>query len=89
MPHPLYAKAGDYLVKIIPVITFIDNVSGNITWQWNKHYVIYASNAWLPREMLSHEWTIRFVTSSPHSSPMELMESFRKSLEYEKLFYII
>ena len=62
------------------LIIFMDNVSGNISKQWNKHYVIYMSNASLPREMLDQEFNVRFVTSSPHPSPMELMHAMKESM---------
>ncbi|KAI0313488.1 hypothetical protein OF83DRAFT_1165574 [Amylostereum chailletii] len=81
MPNAWRAKAGDHLVKSVPLIVFMDDVSGNITRQWNKHHVIYTLNAWLPREMLGKEWAIRYVTSSPNLAPMELMDSFRQSVK--------
>ncbi|KAG0693274.1 hypothetical protein DFH29DRAFT_985530 [Suillus ampliporus] len=40
------------MVYAVPLIIFMDNVSGNISKQWNKHHAIYMSNANLPREML-------------------------------------
>ncbi|KAI5995504.1 hypothetical protein EDD15DRAFT_2365685 [Pisolithus albus] len=58
----------------------MDDVSGNVSKQWNKHFVIYMSNANLRREMLDHEFFIRFVTSSPHASPMELMHAMKQSI---------
>ncbi|KIO21113.1 hypothetical protein M407DRAFT_15855 [Tulasnella calospora MUT 4182] len=39
-----------------------------------------ASNANLPREMLEKEFCVRFVTSSPNVSPMELMRSVKESI---------
>ncbi|KAG2094609.1 uncharacterized protein F5147DRAFT_747791 [Suillus discolor] len=44
-----------------------------LTVQWNKHHTIYMSNANLPHEMLEKEFFVRFVTSSPHTAPMELI----------------
>lgn len=82
MPHPLRTKANGRMVYSVPIIIFMDNVSGNISKQWNKHIVIYMSNANLPREMLEKEFCIRFVTSSPHASPMELMQAMKKSIRY-------
>jgi hypothetical protein len=58
MPHPLCAKAGDQMVYIVPLIVFMDDVSGNILKQWNKHHVVYMSNANLPRETLEKEFCI-------------------------------
>lgn len=81
MPHPLRAKADGRMVYTVPVIVFMDDASGNISKQWNKHIVVYLSNAGLPREMLEKEFCTRFVTSSPHASPMELMRAVRDSME--------
>ena len=81
MPHPLRAKSDGRMVYTIPVIVFMDDASGNISKQWNKHIVVYLSNAGLPREMLDKEFCTRFVTSSPNASPMELMRAVRDSME--------
>ncbi|KAH9943747.1 hypothetical protein B0H21DRAFT_779613 [Amylocystis lapponica] len=57
----------------------MDNVSGNISKQWNKHHVIYMSNANMPREIIEKEFCVQFVSSSPHAMPMELMTAMRTS----------
>lgn len=80
MPHPFRATAGNRMVYSVPLILFQDDVSGNVSKQWNKHYVVYASNANLPREVLEKEFCVRFVTSSPHVSPMELMRGVKESI---------
>lgn len=81
MPHKYRATAGNRMVYSVPLIVFMDDVSGNISKQWNKHHVIYMSNANLPREMLEKEFFLRFVTSSPHTTPMELMRAMGQMLE--------
>jgi hypothetical protein len=58
----------------------MDNVSGNISKQWNKHFVAYLSNNNLPHEMIEKEFCVRFVTSSPHASPMEIMNAIQDSI---------
>ncbi|KAG1876990.1 hypothetical protein C8R48DRAFT_745465 [Suillus tomentosus] len=68
------------MVYAVPLIIFMDDVSGNISKQWNKHHATYMSNANLPREMLKKEFFVRFVTSSPHAAPMELMRAMKDSL---------
>lgn len=70
------------MVYSVPLLLFEDDVSGNISKQWNKHYVIYMSNANLPRQMLEKEFCVRFVTSSPHASPLELMAAVKQSILY-------
>lgn len=79
-PNPLRTKAKGRMVYTVPLIVFMDDVSGNISKQWNKHYVVYVSNALLPRETLEKQFYIRFVTSSPHATPMELMMALKESI---------
>ena len=81
MPHPLHAKANGRMVYTVPVIVFMDDASANVSKQWNKHIIVYLSNAGLPREMLEKEFCTRFVVSSPNASPMELMHAVRDSIE--------
>jgi len=80
MPNPWRAKANGRMVYCVPVIVFMDDVSGNISKQWNKHYVVYLSNANLPRTMLEKEFCVRFVSSSPHATPSELMKGVKDTL---------
>ncbi|KAL1938673.1 hypothetical protein VTO73DRAFT_11488 [Trametes versicolor] len=73
MPHPDRALAEGLEVECPPLIVFIDDVSGNSTKQWNVHYSCYVSNAALPRAELEKDGNIRFVATSPHASPMEII----------------
>ncbi|KAI6017560.1 hypothetical protein BKA83DRAFT_4015195, partial [Pisolithus microcarpus] len=79
-PNVWREKSGGRMVYNVPLIIFMDNVSGNISKQWNKHHVIYMSNANLPCEMLEQEFYVWFVTSSPHAAPMELMHAMKESI---------
>ncbi|KAF8593558.1 hypothetical protein BDV93DRAFT_460863 [Ceratobasidium sp. AG-I] len=81
MPNPVRQIAKGRPVYSIPVIMFMDDVSGAKTTQWNKHYSAYMSNGSIPREKLQSEFHVRFVATSPHASPLELMEGIRKSFE--------
>ncbi|KAG8781669.1 hypothetical protein FRC12_021639 [Ceratobasidium sp. 428] len=81
MPHPLQSTAGSRLVYSVPVIVFMDDASGNVSKQWNKHWSSYLSNAALPREELQSEYNVRFVSTSAHASPSELMQGIRASME--------
>ncbi|KAI0345233.1 hypothetical protein BDW22DRAFT_1470253, partial [Trametopsis cervina] len=80
MPHPMRARANGRMCYSVPLIIFMDDVSGNVSKQWNKHHVVYMSNANLPRQMVEKEFCVRFVSSSPHATPMELMEAVRDSI---------
>ncbi|KAG2099140.1 hypothetical protein BD769DRAFT_1631222 [Suillus cothurnatus] len=79
-PNPLRTRSQGRMVYAVPLIIFMDDVSGNISKQWNKHHAIYMSNANLPREMLEKEFCVRFVTSSPHAAPMEMMSAMQDSI---------
>jgi hypothetical protein len=81
-PNPLHTRSQGRMVYAVPLIIFMDDVSGNISKQWNKHHAIYMSNANLPREMLEKEFCVRFVTSSPHAAPMEMMSAMQDSIGY-------
>jgi hypothetical protein len=81
MPHPLRLQAGGQVVYSIPVIIFQDDVSANRSKQWNKHHVIYLSNAALPRKAMNHESNVRFVGSSPHANPLEMMACIKEMCE--------
>ncbi|KAI6029918.1 hypothetical protein BKA83DRAFT_4030647, partial [Pisolithus microcarpus] len=88
-PNSWRKKSGGHMVYTVPLIIFMDDVSGNISKQWNKHFVIYMSNASLWHEMLDREFCVRFVTSSPHASPMELMHAMKQSISYASVSGII
>lgn len=81
MPHPLRIKAAKRPLYHLFAIIFIDDVSGNISKQWNKHYVCYISNANLPREELDREYNVRFASSSPHVNAMELAQGISESFK--------
>jgi hypothetical protein len=69
------------MVYSVPLIIFMNDVSRNVSKQWNKHHTIYMSNANLPREMLEKEFCVQFVMLSLHAAPMELMHAMRESIE--------
>ncbi|KAJ7262385.1 hypothetical protein C8J57DRAFT_1719333 [Mycena rebaudengoi] len=81
MPHPLRTVAGSRPVYSIPLAIFIDDVSGNQSKQWNKHFSCYMSNGALPRTKLENEFHVRFVATSPFATPLEIMQGVRSSIE--------
>ena len=80
MPHPRQEHAKGRMVYGVPLIIFVDDVSGNISKQWNKHHAVYMSNGLLPRQMIDKEFCTRFVTSSPHATPMELVKALKECI---------
>jgi hypothetical protein len=85
MPHPLRAVAGLRPVYSLPIILFMDDVSGNKTNMWSKHISCYISNAALTHEVLNAEYSVWFVLTSKHASPSELLQGIREDLEYVRL----
>lgn len=79
--HPLRTVAKDRPIYSIPLIAFIDDVSGNQSKQWNKHFSCYMSNGALPRRKLENEFHVRFVATSPNATPLEMMQGLRGSIE--------
>ncbi|KAJ7501897.1 hypothetical protein B0H11DRAFT_2155297 [Mycena galericulata] len=55
------------------LIIFSDDVSGNRSKSWNKHWNAYMTNRALPRELLQHEFYVHFVP--------EQFREFRKLIE--------
>lgn len=87
MPNPKRIKAKGRPFFFVYIIIFIDDVSGNVSKQWNKHYVCYMSNAMLPREHLDKEFNVHFVSSSPSVNALELAQGIRES--FESVFFLI
>ncbi|KAG8759812.1 hypothetical protein FRC11_001359 [Ceratobasidium sp. 423] len=81
IPHPLRAIAGLRPVYSLPIIVFMDDVSGNETNMWSKHISCYISNGALTREVLNAEYSVRFVLTSKHASPSELMGGIQEDLQ--------
>ncbi|KII92050.1 hypothetical protein PLICRDRAFT_103500 [Plicaturopsis crispa FD-325 SS-3] len=75
MPNPDRETAHGLEWECLPLIVFIDDVSGASTKQWNVHYSCYMSNGGLPREEIEKEPNIHFLATSPHASPMEILKA--------------
>lgn len=88
MPHPLRALAGDRMMYSVPINVFLDDVSGNISKQWNKHFSCYISNGLLPREKLMEEFHVRFVATSPTATPLEIMQGVQSFIECVTFLHI-
>ncbi|KAG9080550.1 hypothetical protein FRC06_006451, partial [Ceratobasidium sp. 370] len=78
-PNPLRSWVAGRPIYSVPFIVFVDDVSGNKSKQWNKHWCCYVSNAALPQEQMNRHRNIRFMCTTQHASPMEMMSGICKN----------
>ncbi|KAJ7703504.1 hypothetical protein B0H17DRAFT_1157088 [Mycena rosella] len=71
MPHPLRVKAKGRPMFRLRVMPWSDDVSGNVSKQYNAHTNMYITNPNLPHQKLAQEYFVRFASTSPHASSSE------------------
>ena len=78
--HPVRAVANGRPAFTLYATTWSDDVSGNISKQYNAHTNMYLANLNLPHEKLQQEFFVRFHSTSQHASSSEQFCALTKDM---------
>ncbi|KAJ7181856.1 hypothetical protein C8R46DRAFT_885253, partial [Mycena filopes] len=65
-------KAAGRRVHSVPLWTYCDDTSGNVSKKWNKHNSILFTLAGLPRELTQMLYNIHFIATVPTITSLDV-----------------
>lgn len=80
--NPWRVKAKGERVHSVPLWTYCDDTSGNVSKKWNKHNSVLFTLGGLPREYSQMLYNVHFMATSNTASPLEMMETVTAMLRY-------
>ncbi|KAF9013807.1 hypothetical protein BDZ89DRAFT_1166951 [Hymenopellis radicata] len=80
-PNSLREIAKGRPLFCLRTVPWSDDVSGNVSKQYNAHTNIYATNGNLPHRLLAQEYFIRSCSTSSHASSSEQFVAFTEDLK--------
>ncbi|KAJ7246761.1 hypothetical protein C8J57DRAFT_726125 [Mycena rebaudengoi] len=78
--NPWRLKSNGLRVHSVPLWTYCDDTSGNVSKKWNKHNSILFTLAGLPREYSQMLYNVHFIVTSNLAPPLEMMEAVTSML---------
>ena len=86
MPNEWRTKAGGRPVYCVQLRMWQDDVSGNVSKQWNKHWLCCMTHAGLPRKLLVQEYFTRFICCSPFASVLEQSTCIKEAIQCAPIY---
>lgn len=88
MPHPWRIKSEGRPVFCVQLCIWQDDVSGNVSKQWNKHWIFCMTQAGIPKKLLAQEYFTHYICCSPEASVLEQAKAIINAIKYAfKLFF--
>ncbi|KLO13183.1 hypothetical protein SCHPADRAFT_970312 [Schizopora paradoxa] len=81
MPNPIRARADGKPFYVIQLRLWGDDVSGNKSKQWNKHWFWCFVYALLPKKLMNQEYFVRYICCSPHAPVLEQAEAICEAIK--------